>query len=170
MPYQQQEPEPKQDSETVPFNIPSKFLLYNGNLDHRKASEFFGGVKYVMNRVKKYVKTTELGPEGEITAATLKVMFEDISNEDILLLTQRPEPEPEKDFTFNIPSEFLLTNGTLDREKTLAFFDGVNRFFKPQYGPPEKITVASLKKIFEDMANGNLAFSRKKNIGCFSKK
>ena len=123
-----------------------------------------------MNRVEKYVKTTELGPEGEITAATLKVMFEDISNEDILLLTQRPEPEPEKDFTFNIPSEFLLTNGTLDREKTLAFFDGVNRFFKPQYGPPEKITVASLKKIFEDMANGNLAFSRKKNIGCFSKK
>ena len=39
----------------------------------------------------------ELGPEGEITAATLKEMFEDISNEDCILIQTQLEPEPEQD-------------------------------------------------------------------------
>ena len=112
-----------------------------------------------MDNIKYYVKPTELGPEGEITAATLKVMFEDISNEDILVLTQQ-EPEPEQDFTFNIPFKFLLTNGTLDRKKASAFFGGVKStisYFKPTELVPEgEITAATLKDIFEDISTGDI--------------
>ena len=109
-----------------------------------------------MDYVKYYVKPTELGPKGEMTMATLKVMLEGISNEDISLLTKQ-EPEPWQDFTLNIPFKFLLKNGTLDRNKASVFFSGVKyaiSSYKPTELLPEgKITAATLKDFFERYIN-----------------
>ena len=139
----------------------------------------------------KQLQPTQILANKNTNRATEQEEHEQEHQESEPYQHQEPEPEQESEalkinipskepetFAFNIPAKFLCTNGTYDRNKASAFFEGVGpntikksddfheilifhsrklHFSAAKLIPRGEVTATTLKERLEQIANGDFA-------------